>query len=367
LNRQPITYVEIAREQLKDKGMKHLRDKAPHLLGEVFEDLGKRNGADKVTTLKDPVTGQTRIAVPAKLTHRLISWYHNILVHRGTERLYNTLRQHYTWPEMLVQVKEHVKQCDASQKAKRGVRGMGKVPIKDTEIEPWRDIAIDLSGPWKAMVNSKERFFHTLTIIDVFTGWPEIVPIDAKTKQPIADLVEQEWFRRCPIPSRVIFDQGGEFDNNVFHGLCTKWFIHPVPITAKNPRANAIVERMHRVLGDMLRVELVKCHEKDDPIKDLTSAAAYAMRDAVHGVTKYTPSQLVFAKDIILRTTMEANVELARQRREAAISQNNARENKSRVAHNYKKGDWVLILSRHLDPKLQLHPGPFKVLSYEQS
>jgi len=68
LNRQPITYVEIAREQLKDKGMKYLWDKAPHLLGEVFEDIGKRSGADKVTTVKDPVTGQTRIAVPAKLT-----------------------------------------------------------------------------------------------------------------------------------------------------------------------------------------------------------------------------------------------------------------------------------------------------------
>jgi len=72
---------------------------------------------------------------------------------------------------------------------------------------------------------------------------------------------------------------------------------------------------MHRVFGDMLRLQLVKCHEKDDPIKDLTSAAAYAMRAAVHGVTKSTPSQLVFAKDMILRTTMEANVELARQRR----------------------------------------------------
>ena len=66
---------------------------------------------------------------------------------------------------------------------------------------------------------------------------------------------------------------------------------------------------------------------------------------------------------MILRTTVEANMELARQRREAAIRQNNARENKSRVTHNYKKGDWVLILSGHLDPKLQLHPGPFKVLS----
>jgi len=111
----------------------------------------------------------------------------------------------------------------------------------------------------------------------------------------------------------------------------------------------------------------VKYHEKDDPIKDVASAAAYAMRATVHEVTKYTPSQLVFAKDMILRTIVEANVELARQRREAAISQNNARENKSRVVNNCKKGDWVFILSRHLDPKLQLHHGPFKVLSYEQS
>jgi len=47
---------------------------------------------------------------------------------------------------------------------------MSKVPIKDTEVEPWRDIALDLSGPWKAMVNDKEELFHTLTIIDVFTG-----------------------------------------------------------------------------------------------------------------------------------------------------------------------------------------------------
>ena len=81
---------------MKDKGVKCLRDKAPHLLGEVFEDLGKKSGADKVTKVKDPVTRQTRIAVPAKLTHRLISWYHNVLVHPGKERLYNTLRQHYT-------------------------------------------------------------------------------------------------------------------------------------------------------------------------------------------------------------------------------------------------------------------------------
>jgi len=140
-----------------------------------------------------------------------------------------------------------VKHCNACQMTKQGIRGMGKVLIKDTETEPWKDIAIDLSGPWKAMVNGKERFFHTLTIIDVFTGWPEIIPIDTKTKQPIADLIEQERFRWYPRPARVIFDQGGEFDNHVFHGACIMWCICPVPIAAKNPRANAIVERITEV------------------------------------------------------------------------------------------------------------------------
>ena len=139
------------------------------------------------------------------------------------------------------------------------------------------------------------------------------------------------------------------------------------PITVKNPRDNAIVERMHKVLGDMLQVQLVSQHQKEDPIKDLTSAAAFAIiRATVHGVTRYSPSQLVFARDMILRTKVMANVDLVQHRRQAAIIQNNERENKRRTNYKYKKGDRILILSNSMDPKLQLHQGPFKVVSYDK-
>ena len=83
------------------------------------------------------------------------------------------------------------------------------------------------------------------------------------------------------------------------------------------------MERMHKILGDMLRVQLASKHSKEDPVKDLLSAAAYALRSTVHGVTQMTPGQLVFRKDMILRTRIEVNVELIRQRREAAVQQNN--------------------------------------------
>lgn len=228
-------------------------------------------------------------------------------------------------------------------------------------------MAVDLSGPWKATINNQEVSFLTLTVIDVFMGWLEIIPLATKKSEVVSDKFVQEWLRRCPRPSRVIFDLGGEFDCEAFHTTCLTWYLNPMPITVQNPRANAIVERMHRVMGDMIRVQIASKHELEDVVKEMTSAAAYAIRAMVHSTTMCTPAQLVFSRDMILRTKMEADVELVRQRRETAIRNNNARENKRRIAYKYKAGDRVLILSRGLDPKLKLHQGPHEVLSYNQA
>ena len=365
---QHVTIRQIGKAQKKDRYVQKLKRQAPDRLGEFFEDIGKKSGPEQVTTerdTKDPTV--SRIIVPQALTKRLLEWYHTNLVHPGVERLYNTLRQHFTWPNMLEDIRQYTKKCGPCQKGKRGLRGYGKIPMKDVETAPWKDVAVDCSGPWKAYVNNKEVFFHTLTIMDVFTGWVEIVPIETKDKGVIGDLFVREWLRRYPRPSRVIFDLGGEFDNEYFSAVCTLWHIKPTPITAKNPRANAIVERMHSTLGDMLRVQLASKHPKEDPVEDLTSAAAYALRATVHGVTKYTPAQLVYNKDMILRTNMEAKVELVRQRREAAIQTNNTRENRRRIAYDYKEGDKVLILTQALDPKMKLHDGPYTVVNYERA
>jgi hypothetical protein len=117
----------------------------------------------------------------------------------------------------------------------------------------------------------------------------------------------------------------------------------------------------------MIRVQLASKHEHDDPIADMTSAAAFAIRATVHGTTRYSPSQLVYAKDMILRTQMEVNVELVRARRAQAIHKNNERENRRRIKHDYKAGDRVLVIAGGLDPKMKLHQGPYKVLSFDRA
>jgi len=195
--------------------------------------------------------------------------------------------------------------------------------LKDVEQEPWREVAVDLSGPWKAEVDNKEVIFHTLTIMDTFTGWVEIIPILSKHGDYISDIFEREWLRRYPKPFRVIYDRGSEFDSKEFTTRLIAYYIKAKPITVKNPQANAIIERMHRVMGDLLRVQLVTRNPRDQPIQDMTSAAAFALRGTVHSVTKYSPAQLAFNRDLILRTGVLADIEMARLRKEKAIQINN--------------------------------------------
>jgi len=363
----PVTLKEIYEAQLRDPTIQRLQQQAPERLGRIFDNTGEKTGPHQAYTIIDPILKEARILVPMEHRKQLIHWYHHILLHPGEERLYNTIHQHYSWPNMRKDIQAFTKVCHECQKGKRGLRGYGKIPLKEVETQPWKDLCVDLSGPWTATVNNKEMEFHALTMVDPFTSWPEIIPIYTKQAPYIRDFILQQWLRRYPRPSRIIFDQGGEFDNAWLYALCKRWNIKPEPITVKNPRANAIVERLHRTLGDMLRCQLVKRHENDDPINDLLSAAAYAIRATVHGTTRYTPAQLVFSKDMILRTHIQADMELVRLRRQRAAETNNKRENKRRIKYNYKPGDKVLILSNKLDPKLKLNQGPFKVIHYNEA
>ncbi len=162
-------------------------------------------------------------------------------------------------------------------------------------MEHWKNMAINLSGPWKAMINNK-----TVTLIDIFTSWPKIIPIQVKTRQNICDLIKQEWLWHYLCPSCVIYDAGTEFDNQWFYTLARKWYYKLELIMIKNLHANAIIKHLHKIMSDMLHVQLVQWHEHEDLIKDLLSAATYGIHTTVYGKTGYLPAQLVFSKDMIL-------------------------------------------------------------------
>ena len=87
------------------------------------------------------------------------------------------------------------------------------------------------------------------------------------------------------------------------HGIKRK------PITVRNPQTNAIVERIHQVIANMIRTFELETNylDEDDPWKGILSATAFAVRSTYHTTLKKTPGQLVFGRDMIFSIKHVAN------------------------------------------------------------
>jgi hypothetical protein len=60
-------------------------------------------------------------------------------------------------------------------------RGHGETAAREATTLPWRDVAVDLIGPWALTVGGHKQTFHALTISDMVTNLVEVVRIDNKT------------------------------------------------------------------------------------------------------------------------------------------------------------------------------------------
>ena len=92
-------------------------------------------------------------------------------------------------------------------------------------------------------------------MIDPVTGWFEFVRYDDKIAITIANLVETTWLYIYPRPIEITYDHGKEFIGHKFIKSLfeDKYRIISKPITLVNPMSNAILERIHQVLVNLVR------------------------------------------------------------------------------------------------------------------
>ena len=99
-------------------------------------------------------------------------------------------------------------------------------------------------------------------------------------------------------------DRGREFKAEFYNMITTDYNIKPKVITTPNPQANAIIERVHQTIGNVLRTFDVNktVLDSDDPWSGILSATGFW----------------------------------------SLIKKNNERENHTRKVHQYKTEDLVL-------------------------
>ena len=340
----PISYKLLYKEQINDKEIKKRFKIKP-------EDYSIDTFSKDSQTNRQLITYQGKICVPKTLQERLVQWYHEMLLHPGETRTHETIAQHFYWPNMRILVRKVCKHCDLCQRTKKRTTQnskLGKLPPKQAEITPWNTLCVDLIGPYTIKRKRKRNpiSLWAMTMIDPATGLLEIAEIKRKSADVVANIAETTWFTRYPWPEKVINDRGREFmaefatmikqDYNVKHKL----------ITTRNPAANAIIERVHQTIGNMIRtfqVQNVEVSDEDFSWTGILQAVSFAIRSTVHTTIRATPMQLVFGRDAILPVRHVADWKYIHDRKQSSINKNNTKENLSRKPYDYTVGQMVLL------------------------
>ncbi|GFY31406.1 retrovirus-related Pol polyprotein from transposon 412 [Trichonephila clavipes] len=241
-------------------------------------------------------------------------------------------------------------------------------------------IAFEILGP---LPRSSDGNNNILVVMDYFTKLSEAYPIPST----IAEVLAQHWISRFGVPLQLHSDEERNFDSAVCKKLCEILAIDKTRTAALHPQSDGMVERFSRTILNSLSL-LVSSNQQDWDKKLPFFLLAY--RSAVHETTGYSPSQMLFGRDLRLHADllfsrppdtplapeeyieklqerMEKMHHLARERIGMASEKMKTRYDVRATGHDFREGDKVWLWNpkrrKGLSPKLQTNwEGPYTVL-----
>ena len=264
-------------------------------------------------------------------------------------------------------IQSKTKSCKTCQVNKKRTQKYGHLPPKIVISTPWEALCVNLISPYTLKgKDSSSIDFMALTMIDPASSWFEVVDLPTitrvmtkkfnskertieeeifdKSSDRISRLVNKIWLCRYPRCRYLIYDNGSEFKLH-FETLCNSCGIKRKPTTIKNPQGNAICERVHQVLGTMMRTAELDMADSVYPadIDIFIDNAVWAIRSTYHTVLKASPGAAIFGRDMLFNIPFVADWKQIGDYMQHQTDRSNKCENNKRVDYDYKVGDKILI------------------------
>ena len=278
------------------------------------------------------------------------------------------------------------KQCKLKNAHHNKKEGL-KHPIMKSR--PFEQVCLDIVGPLPITSNDHR---YVLTMIDRFTRYVEVVPLQTITAEAVADAYIDRWLCRYGPPREVLSDNGSQFTSKVFQMVQRSTNIKHKFASPYHPQCNGLIERFHRFLKQRLAI---KAHTENLDFWDgddwdcYLAPIAFAYNATPHPVNKRSPFELLYGArarltidipkpdrireeyanydDYVFKLVRKLQIMRNETLRSQYEHQKKMKEkwNKDRRPFTFKVGQWVMKKVPYTGNRAKLqfgYDGPYEII-----
>ncbi|CAF1068627.1 unnamed protein product [Adineta ricciae] len=368
----PLDLVRIGKEQQNDERIQqHLQNP---LEGMVIQDgILYHRRKDK--------NGQKMVPyIPKSLVNDVLAAAHDhqFSAHFGRDKTFEKLKTRCFWPNMYLTIQNYVKRCqDCIRFNTQRCKPSGHLQSIEPPAEIFQMVGLDFWGPVRESSNGNK---YVLVLTDYLSKFVVAKALPACTAQLAAEFVV-ETALTFGVPSQLLTDNGTHFKNDLFQCLSKIIGFNHILSTPYHPQTNGQTERWNATMRPKLAM---LCQSNQDNWDGFLGGVVHAYNTSVHATTGYSPSFLMFgreiplafdaAKPILQLSTISNYVEhLSRYRKLVlAMANSNARQHQQmakqkydqhRQAPVYEIGQLVFMKRRGYRDKFgERYSGPFRII-----
>ena len=174
--------------------------------------------------------------------------------HLGEHKTWKAFNRKFITAEGRKKCREIVRTCPECQLGKDyKQRHLPKGTIESSK--PWDVVSIDIMGPFPYDDKAK-RFI--VTMMDVHSRYIMAIPVQNHTAQTVSKCLYEHVMAYFGVPRSILSDRGAEFTSSVWESLTQILGSNIRMASPYYPQGNAVIERSHRTLNNMLRTMLLE-------------------------------------------------------------------------------------------------------------